>query len=79
MTPSPGYYEWLAMRTRRDAFKEGEVTYALLIEVKVVTAVNHELVHLVERALIDEQIDALTRRELALLVLLSDALGTYTY
>lgn len=67
------------MRTRRDAFKEGEVTYALLIEVKVVTAVNHELVHLVERALIDEQIDALTRRELALLVLLSDALGTYTY
>lgn len=41
-------------------------------------AVNHELVHLVERAMIDKQIDALTRRELALFVLLSDALGTYT-
>lgn len=37
---------------------------------------NHELIHLVERAGVEQKIDALTRGQLALLVLLSDALGS---
>lgn len=45
----------------------------LLIKVEIRAAMNHQLIHLVERARIEQQIEALPGSELALFVLLINA------